>query len=150
MKTAALAAALLLAAGGARAEAGRGGSRGACCGGWGAGGSYGARFDAKTIETLTGEVLALTRVSPMKGMGRGVHLTLRTEKETIEVHLGPAWYLDNQEKLPAKGESVEVRGSRVEFDGRPALIATELRDGDMTLRLRDDDGFPLWSGWRRR
>lgn len=144
-----LTAALLLAAGAAQAGPGpgRGMGRG---GGWGAGGAYGARFDAKTVETLRGEVVEVKRVAPMRGMGRGIHLLLKSEKETIEVHLGPAWYLDNQEKVPAKGDKVEVRGSRVEFDGKPALIAMELKDGDMTLKLRDEDGFPLWSGWRRR
>lgn len=144
--------ALLLAAAAAQAGPGpgRGMGRGGCCGGWGAGGAYGARFDDKTLETLKGEVVAVKRVAPMRGMGRGVHLTLKSEKETIEVRLDPAWYLDNQEKVPAKGDAVEVRGSRVDFDGKPALIAVELEDGDMTLKLRDEDGFPLWSGWRRR
>jgi len=27
-------------------------------------------------------------------MGRGVHLMLKTDKETISVHLGPVWYID--------------------------------------------------------
>lgn len=150
MKLIALSAALLLmgAAANAGPRPGRG-MGGGCCGGWGAGGAYGARFDAKTVETLAGEVVEVRRTAPMKGMRRGIHLTLKTDKESVPVHLGPAWFLDNQEKLPAKGDKIEVRGSRVEFDGKPAIIAVTLKDGEMTLRLREEDGFPLWSGWRR-
>lgn len=119
-------------------------------GGWGAGGDYARRFDPKTVVTLKGRVEAVEKVSPMRGMGPGVHLRLKTEKETLPVHLGPAWYLDNQELELAKGDEVEVRGSRVEFDGKPALVAVEVERDGMVLRLRDEDGFPLWSGWRRR
>jgi hypothetical protein len=45
---------------------------------------------------------------------------------------------------------IEVRGSRVTFEGKPALIAAEVMKGDGTLRLRDQDGYPAWAGWRRR
>ena len=29
-------------------------------------------------------------------------------------------------------------------------IAGEVKKGDEILELRDDNGFPAWSGWRRR
>ncbi|MDX6767961.1 MAG: DNA-binding protein [Elusimicrobiota bacterium] len=143
------AAALLAAAGTMGAGMpGRGAMRGH--GGWGPGGDYSRRFDAKTVETVSGEVLAVKKVAPLRGMGKGVHLTLKSEKETLAVHLGPSWYLDNQEFELAKGDKVEVKGSRIEFDGKPALIAVSVVKGDLTLTLRDEEGFPLWSGWRRR
>ena len=127
---------------------GRGAMRGH--GGWGAGGDYVRRFDAKTVETVSGEVTAVKKVAPLRGMGKGVHLTLKLEKETLPVHLGPAWYMDNQEFEVEKGDKVEVKGSRVMFEGKPALIAIAVKKGDLTLTLRDEEGFPLWSGWRRR
>jgi hypothetical protein len=45
---------------------------------------------------------------------------------------------------------VEVKGSRVTFEGKPAIIAAEVKKGDEVLKLRDENGFPMWSGWRRR
>jgi hypothetical protein len=45
---------------------------------------------------------------------------------------------------------IEVKGSRVTFEGKPALIAAEVRKGDEVLKLRDEAGMPLWSGWRRK
>ncbi len=127
---------------------GRGAMRGH--GGWGPGGDYARRFDAKTLETVSGEVLAVKTVAPLRGMRKGVHLTLKLEKEALSVHLGPAWYLDNQEFEVEKGDKIEVKGSRVLFNDKPALIAVTVKKGDLTLTLRDEDGFPLWSGWRKR
>jgi hypothetical protein len=41
------------------------------------------------VQTIQGEVIAVERVTPVKGMSHGVHLMLKTEKETVSVHLGP-------------------------------------------------------------
>jgi hypothetical protein len=89
------------------------------------------------------------QVTPMKGMSSGVHLMVKTEKETVSVHLGPAWYIENQDVKIEPKDKVEIKGSRVTFEGKPAIIAAEIKKGDETLRLRDDAGVPAWSGWRR-
>jgi hypothetical protein len=44
---------------------------------------------------------------------------------------------------------VEVTGSRVTFDGKPALIAAEIKKGNEALTLRDASEYPVWSGWRQ-
>ena len=66
-------------------------------GGWGPGTPYNRMYDPKTIETVTGEVVSVSQITPNKGMGAGVHMTVKTDKETISVHLGPSWYLENQD-----------------------------------------------------
>ena len=43
-----------------------------------------------------------------------------------------------------------MKGARTTFAGKPAIIAAEVKKGDEVLKLRDDSGFPVWSGWRRR
>jgi len=86
----------------------------------------------------------------VKGMSYGVHILLKTAKETISVHLGPGWYIDNQDIKIVPKDKIEVKGSRVSFEGKPALIAAEVKKGDEVLMLRDSNGFPAWSGWRRR
>jgi len=118
-------------------------------GGWGGGTKYGRMYNAQTVETVSGEVVKVDKIKPMKGMSYGIHLLLKTEKGEISVHLGPAWYINNQDMAVAAGDKVEVKGSRVEFGGKPAIIAAEVKKGDETLKLRDDDGFPMWAGWRR-
>jgi hypothetical protein len=86
----------------------------------------------------------------MKGMGHGVHMTVKTATETLSVHLGPAWYLENQDVKLEPKQTVEVKGSRITFRGKPAIIAAEVHKGEEVLKLRDDNGHPLWAGWRRR
>jgi hypothetical protein len=107
-------------------------------------------YDPKTLETIAGEVVSVDLVTPMKGMSQGVHLAVKTEKETLDVHLGPSWYLENQDVKLVPKDQVEVKGSRVTVAGKPALIAAEVKKGDGVLVLRDEKGFPAWSAMRRR
>jgi hypothetical protein len=119
-------------------------------GGWGPGSQYNRMYDPKAVETISGEVITVDRITPVKGMSGGVHMNVKTNKETISVQLGPSWYLENQDvKIEAK-DKVEVKGARTTFAGKPAIIAAEVKKGDEVLKLRDDSGFPVWSGWRRR
>ena len=118
-------------------------------GGWGPGMPYAKMYDPKTVETITGEVQSVSRITPGKGMSYGLYMTVKTDKETISVHLGPGWYIESQDvKIDAK-DKVEVKGSKITFAGKPAIIAAEVKKGDQVLRLRDDNGFPVWSAWRK-
>jgi hypothetical protein len=119
-------------------------------GGWGPGTSYARMYDPKTVETILGEVISVDRITPQKGMQDGVHLMLKTDKDTISVHLGPGWYVLNQDVKILPKDKIEVRGSRITFEGKPALIAAEIKKGDAVLTLRDTNGFPAWQGWKRR
>jgi hypothetical protein len=119
-------------------------------GGWGPGSPYNKMYDPKTVETVTGEVVSVSQITPNKGMGAGIYMILNTGKETISVHLGPSWYLENQDVKIEPKDKVEVKGSKITFGGKPAIIAEEVKKGDEVLKLRDDSGFPVWSGWRRR
>jgi hypothetical protein len=119
-------------------------------GGWGAGAPYGRMYDPQTVETINGEVVSVDPITPMKGMHYGVHTVVKTGKETISVHLGPGWYIEYQDVKIAAKDQIEVKGSRVTFEGKPAIIASEVKKGDEVLILRDAAGLPAWSGWRRR
>jgi hypothetical protein len=119
-------------------------------GGWGGGSQYNRLYDTKTVETVTGEVIAVKHITPINGMSYGVHLELKAEKETISVHLGPGWFIENQDIKIEPKDKVEIKGSRVVFDGKPAIIAAEVKKNDSILKLRDESGIPFWAGWRRR
>jgi hypothetical protein len=119
-------------------------------GGWGAGSPYGKMYNPQTVETIGGEVVSVDQITPAKGMSYGVHLVVKTEKETISVHLGPGWYIENQDVKIAPKDRITVKGSRIMFEGKPAIIAAEVKKDDEVLTLRDASGFPAWSGWRRR
>src|SRR5512135_2561128 len=119
-------------------------------GGWGMSSKCGRMYNPQTVETISGEVVKVDKVMPMRGMSNGIHLTVKTDKGDVSVHLGPAWYIDRQDTYIKVGDKVDVKGSKVEIAGKPVVIAAEVKKGDETLVLRDEAGIPLWSGWRRR
>jgi hypothetical protein len=118
-------------------------------GGWGQGGPYARVYDPATVETIQGEVVTVDKFVPDRGMSKGVHLTLKTQSGDVSVHLGPEWFLERQDMRISPKDRLEVKGSRVTFDGKPAVIASEIHKGSETLKLREESGIPLWSGWRR-
>ncbi len=107
-------------------------------------------FDPKTVTTVEGSVTQVERVEhKMMGMF-AIEATVKTADVTYTVHLGPAWFIENQELQLAAGDSVTLTGSKITLQGRPTIIATEIVRGDDTLKLREKDGTPVWVGWRRR
>jgi hypothetical protein len=116
--------------------------------GWGSEDRYGKMYDTKTVETINGEVVSVTKMTPMKGISSGLHLTLKTDKETVSVHLGPSWYLEKQDVKIEPKDTIEVKGSRITFNGKPAIIAAEVKKGAEVLRLRDESGYPVWVRWK--
>ncbi len=118
-------------------------------GGWGMGSQYNRMYNPATVETVSGTVESVDKVTPMKGMMYGIHLLLKTDKETISIHLGPGWYIERLDTKIEKGDKIEVKGSRITFAGKPAIIAAEVKKGDNVLILRDSAGIPAWAGWRR-
>ncbi len=118
-------------------------------GGWGPGSPYQRLYNPSTVETIAGTVESVDMITPTRGMSYGVHILLKTEKETISVHLGPAWYIERLDTKIKKGDKLEVKGSRIIFNEKPAIIAAEVKKGQNTLVLRDSSGIPVWAGWRR-
>jgi hypothetical protein len=114
----------------------------------GRGGPGSRMFDPATVTTVSGSVEAVDRVEGRRG-GPGVHLRLKTGDGILDVHLGPAWFLDRQELKIAKDDAIEVTGSKVQFRGKAALVAQTVKKGDASLTLRDASGVPVWAGFRR-
>lgn len=118
--------------------------------GWSAGSKYNRMYDTNTVETDTGEVVSVQEITPMKGISGGLHFIMKSDKGTISVHLGPVWFLEKEGIKIEPKDHVTVSGSRITFEGKPALLAAEIRKGEKTWKLRDDNGVPLWSGRRGR
>lgn len=110
----------------------------------------GARiYDSKTEETITGEIVSITQVAHGQGQG-GMHISVKTDKETITVHLGPIRYLEDQGLNLAAKDKVEIKGSRVTLNNRAVILAAEVKKADKTIKLRNANGLPLWRGSGRR
>ncbi len=127
----------------------RGMGRGRGPRGWGSENEYCLMYKPDTVVTISGEVVSIEKTVPRKGMFYGVHLIVKTDEKTVSVHLGPGWYIENQEVKINPEDKVEIIGSKVTFDEEEAIIACEVKKGDEVLELRDGNGIPAWSGWRR-
>jgi len=118
-------------------------------GGRGPGPDCGRMYDPKAIETITGSVEKVDKIMSGNGKPYEVHLQVKTDKESIDVHLGQNWRIENQDIKIIPGDKVAIKGSRAIFQGRPVIIAAEVKKGDEVLQLRDENGVPIWAGWRR-
>ena len=74
----------------------------------------------------------------------GTHISIRTELGNLEVHMAPAKFFKDYELLMRKGDSVIVTGNKVEFDGKPAMVARLVIIGRETFTFRDEKGRPNW------
>lgn len=118
--------------------------------GWGPKSAFNKMYNPATVETIKGEILSVEKITPMKGMSYGIHLLIKNNNETISVHLGPAWYFDKNNFVINVKDKVEIVGSRITYGGKPAIIAAEVKKGDEIVKLRDKNGYPLWSGSKRK
>ena len=119
-------------------------------GGWGSNTNYNRLYNTATVIEIKGNIEKVEKIIPEKGMSTGIHLTMKTAKnELLSVHLGPNWFLDNQDVHFIVGDAITVNGSKVSYENKPAIIAKTIEKGDYILELRDDKGFPKWNGWRQ-
>jgi hypothetical protein len=102
-------------------------------------------YDVATEVTLSGTIEDVKTI-PGPGLQGGVHLMLKTAKETIEIDLGPEWFLKKQTYQLNKGDDITVVGSRVKRDAGETVIARQITKGKETMTFRDEKGFPRWSG----
>lgn len=76
----------------------------------------------------------------------GTHVVVKVGGESKEVMLGPSDFITGQGFSFAKGDSIEVTGSRITMGGIEYIIAREVVKGGKTLTLRDTSGRPQWAG----
>jgi hypothetical protein len=113
-------------------------------------GQYARMFDPKNLETLTGEVTTVDQLTPGYGMSDRVWLGLKTDKGMILVILGPTWFHKVQIFKIEPRDQLEIKGSMITGMEEPMFIATELKKGDLVLKLRNDSGYPVWAPPRKK
>jgi hypothetical protein len=107
--------------------------------------SLGPKYNAANETTIKGTVEDI-RVVP--GSMEGIHLTLKTDTETILVHVAPEKFLKEMETEFAKGDQVEVLGCKIKAeDGTDELLARQIVKSGNQLLLRDKKGTPIWALW---
>jgi DNA/RNA endonuclease YhcR with UshA esterase domain len=103
------------------------------------------KYDVSKEVTIKGVVQEVVdRSCPVSG-GVGAHLMLKLgDGNSIEVHLAPTKFVKNYELVFAKGDQVEVLGSKVNFEGKDTIFARQITRGNDSFVFRDDKGKPVW------
>jgi len=102
------------------------------------------RYDPAQEVKVKGEILEVKNYDcPISGT-LGAHLVLRTAEGTVEVHLAPSAFLAEYEISFAKGDKVEILGTKVTFHEVPALLARRVIRAQNEHTFRDAKGNPLW------
>jgi len=98
-------------------------------------------YDATNEHTVHGKVVRVGTRPPLPGMASGIELQVQTdEPTTVQVHVGPEWYLERQAIELREDEAVQVTGARAEVDGQPVLLARTITVDGLTLMVRDIRG----------
>ncbi len=107
-------------------------------------------YDVNTVETISGEVTSVDNIKSENTLYYGVHITMYSINGQIVVHLGPSWFVENQDVQIAVGDYVIATGSRVTYNENQVIIAKEVMKENNVLLLRDDKGYPLWAAMPNR
>ena len=102
-------------------------------------------YNPATEVTVTGVVEEVKQHQNPVGAGLDVHVILKADEETLEIHLGPPTWMAVNGFTMAKGDKLEVLGSKMQLEGRAAIVAREVTKNRMTLIFRDAKGNPLWT-----
>jgi len=102
-------------------------------------------YDSSSQQTLEGNVVETKDYHcPVSGT-LGSHITIKANNgDLVEVHMAPASFMKQYEIMIRKGDRVTVIGSRIIFEGKPALVAKSVILGNDTYNFRDGKGRPLW------
>ena len=107
------------------------------------------RYDPKTEVTVRGTVEEVKMFPSRSGWRTGQHVMLTTDAGSLDVHLGPTDYWKKHGFQLAKGDSIEVTGSKSNVDDAEVILAREVKKGETAVTLRNAQGVPAWSRGRR-
>jgi hypothetical protein len=113
-------------------------------------------FDPDSITTIKGEFVENLGLWSCYGYGNatgnGMHMLFESSEGTrYYAMLGPWWYLEEQGVVIQESSTAKITGSVVDsywdgYDEYDYIIATEITVDGVTVKLRNDNGYPLWSG----
>ncbi|MEN9809369.1 MAG: hypothetical protein RLZZ488_936 [Pseudomonadota bacterium] len=117
-------------------------------GGWHYRGAYGQMYFTGKDVTLQGTVVETNEFVPRPRMMRGRQIILQTTDGKINVHLGPEWYVREQDFKLKTGERAEIRGKLIGEGAAAFVVASQVSQGGQTWVLRDSEGIPFWCAMR--
>lgn len=108
---------------------------------------YNRVFDKNTVEELKGKIDDIVYTGRENGKDKGVEMILHSGDVKEIIHLGPVWFMEKQNGKFKKGDKVQVRGSRIIYEGLSVIVAELITRGGKEFRMRNELGHPLWNAW---
>jgi len=106
-------------------------------------GASSPKYDAQTETKMRGTVDDVRLPSSAKEI---VYLVLKTDGgPSVEVYVCPKSFLDDMGVAFAKGDQIDLNGSKVKRGDTDLILAREIVKKTDTLVLRDDKGKPVWN-----
>jgi hypothetical protein len=105
----------------------------------------GPKYDAANQVKIKG---VIQDVKDTPGELAGTHITVKTDTGTVVVYVGPADFLADIDTSFKAGDQVEVVGAKNTGPEGEEVLAKEITVGSNTTTLRDENGVPVWSGWK--
>lgn len=118
--------------------------------GWERGQAYDRQYDKNLEVVVPAVVVKVEKFTPMEGMAEGMRAQVQSRGETYWVHLAPAAWLAAQKFVLGEGQQVVVTGSYQKLRDERVIFASKLERDGKTLRLREENGKPMWANWRPR
>lgn len=116
-------------------------------GGWELGSPYNRYYNAAEMDSFKGRVVKFKEIIPLPGMSPGTAVVVKeAENEEVVVHLCPAFFETPNGIRIKKGDRVKVRGVWAEINGEDVFIASKIKKGDYSFKVRmTKDGRPIWT-----
>lgn len=112
--------------------------------GWNKDSPYCMMFNTGKKMEIKGKIIEIKKFTPQTGASFGIEIVVETAPGNYDVHLGPEWFMKNQEMQLQVGDMVEVNGAMVDFEGRKVIMASEVERGEQEMKLREENGQPVW------
>ena len=103
----------------------------------------------KATETKLSTTIQDIKTETVNGQER-VSLVVKDGTELAEVYVAPKSFLADMSTEFAKGDQVEITGSKLKNDSGTLILAREVIKGNNTLVLRDKAGEPVWSWMEKK
>ncbi len=106
------------------------------------------QINLQNAQSYQGQIVQMIEVNDDEG-SHLIGIILKTDRGTLPVFLGPRCYVGGGQRL-SPGQEIEVTGVERFQNGKVTIIAKEATVNGWTIQLRDNEGTPLWSAWKRK
>lgn len=108
-------------------------------------GNTGPKYDVANQVKIKG---VIDDIHETPGAFEGTHLVVKTDTGTVLIQVAPADFLKEIDTSFKKGDQIEVVGAKSMGSEGEEILAREITVGNNSTTLRDDNGVPVWAGWK--